>query len=562
MFFLNKYFFKRNFLNYFLMDLFIELTLVVFLAVLVGIVMKLLRQPLVISYIVTGIIVAISGIVSSQDFVNVLAEVGVALLLFLVGLSLNPHTIRETGKASVITGLGQVLFTSIFGYLVLRLLGFEHTVSLYLALALTFSSTIIISKLLSDKGELGSLHGRIAIGFLIVQDLVVIVALLALSGLGSVSDIVFNFSLLAVLALLSYLFLPRITRFVASSQELLLLFSVGWCLAIAGLFYQVNLSLEAGALAAGMALSLSSYRHQIGARLKPIRDFFLLMFFVMLGAQMDFSNFGELIFPVIVLSLFILIGNPLIVLILMGVMGYAKKVGFKAGLTVAQISEFSLILIALGVGLGHLEQSVLSLVTAVGIITIGLSTYMILYSSQLYHFLEPALRIFEKKKVIHVEEQRNHKVVLFGCSRMGSKLLDTIKKFDSHFLIVEFDPRVVERLEKEDLPIVYGDAQDPALLDQVLHKDVELVISTINHLETNQVLLSEVKSKCSPVISSFVAKTAADALLLYDEGATHVTIPHFESSDHLSELLHKHSFSQEGFSRQREAHKKDLMHYR
>ena len=199
---------------------------------------------------------------------------------------------------------------------------------------------------------------------------------------------------IALLFAIGRYLLPKLTTFIARSQEFLLLFSITWCFAIASIFYALNLSIEAGALLAGVALSMSPYHFEMSSKLRPLRDFFLVLFFVVLGSQMIFANIVANIWIILGFSAFVLIGNPIIVMIIMGVLGYSKRTGFKSGLTVAQISEFSLIVIGLGVSVGHLTNDTLSLLTAVGIITFAGSTYMIMYSEKLYKFLEPYLSIF------------------------------------------------------------------------------------------------------------------------------------------------------------------------
>src|SRR5690606_20271711 len=279
--------------------------------------------------------------------------------------------------------------------------------ALYIAVTLTFSSTIIIVKLLSDKREIDSLHGRIAVGFLIVQDLAVVLAMMTMSALrgGAEAGLAeVGLSLLwriAVAAASMYLLmrylLPRVVTLMARSQELLLIFAVAWGVGLAALGEWAGFSKEAGAFLAGFSLASTSYRDAINARLTGIRDFLLLFFFIDHGANLDFSTLGNEVGASILLSLFVLIGNPLIVMVIMAYMGYRKRTGFLAGLTVAQISEFSIVFVAMGISLGHVDIEALGLTTLVGLVTIALSTYMILYSHPLYERLAPWLGVFERR---------------------------------------------------------------------------------------------------------------------------------------------------------------------
>ncbi|MCK5452547.1 MAG: cation:proton antiporter, partial [Candidatus Aenigmarchaeota archaeon] len=358
------------------MDMFTELSIILFLTVLISAVMHFLRQPLIIGYIISGIIAGpvVFNIVQSADTFSTFAQMGIIFLLFMVGLNLNFRVIGDVGKTSLLTGVGQVVFTSLIGYFIGRfLLGFPNIVAIYLAIAISFSSTIIIMKLLSDKKDLEALYGRISIGFLIVQDLIAIFVLTLISSVqrgDSVTGFAFESAIkgigsLVVLVIISLYIFPHITKLIAKSQEFLMLFAISWCFAVASVFNYLNLSIEAGALLAGISLSMTPNHYEISYKMRPLRDFFIILFFVLLGSQMVFASISQYIVPAILFSVFILIGNPLIVMTLMGLMGYTKRNSFLAGLTVAQISEFSLILIALGVKMGHLTGEIISLITLI-----------------------------------------------------------------------------------------------------------------------------------------------------------------------------------------------------
>jgi len=380
----------------------------------IGLLGLLLRQPLIVSFIAVGLLAgpSVLDVVRSDAEIELLSNLGIAVLLFLVGIKLDVKLIRSLGRIALLTGLGQVLFTSVFGYLIGLALGLGQVTSLYVAVALTFSSTIIIVKLLSDKREIDSLHGQIALGFLIVQDLVVVLAMIVLSaiGIGAAEEgghgsgrlPLVLFSGLAMVAFVvlfvRYLANPLTAR-LARAPELLVLFAIAMAAMFAAAGELVGLGKEVGGLLAGVSLASSPYRETIAARLAPLRDFLLLFFFISLGSTLDLSLLGAHIGGAVVFSVFVLVGNPLIVLAIMGAMGYRKRTGFLAGLTVAQISEFSLIFVAMGVSLGHLGEETLGLVTMVGLVTIAASTYMITYSHQLYALFEPALRLFERPGV-------------------------------------------------------------------------------------------------------------------------------------------------------------------
>ena len=547
---------------------FVELSMVIIIAVVVAAIMRLLKQPLVIGYILTGIIVShyFLNIVASTDAIATFAQIGIVLLLFMVGLNLNPRIIKDVGKVSLVTGVGQVIFTSLVGFFISKLLGFSTITSMYIAIALTFSSTIIIMKLLSDKRDLETLYGRIAIGFLIVQDLIVIVILMIISSIPAginfttlaLETLFKGGGLLILLFLVSVYIFPRITKVIAKSQEFLLLFSIGWCFAIASLFYYLNFSIEAGALLAGITLSLSPYHHEIGSKMRPLRDFFIILFFILLGSQMVFTNISQYIFPIIIFSAFILIGNPLIVMVLMGLLGYTKRNSFLAGLTVAQISEFSLILIALGVKVGHLTNDILSLVTIIGLITIAGSTYLILYANKIYPHLSKYLGIFERKGK-KVDEHIYHKdgiydIMLFGYDRVGYDILESFKKIKKKFLVIDYNPETITKLAKEGFDCKYGDADDSELLNELNFSKTKMVVSTIHNLDTNLLLINKIRESNKKTIITVVSHQIDEAMKLYGAGATYVLMPHFLGGHHVSTMIEEHGLNLNKFLKEKVAH--------
>ncbi len=488
---------------------FAQIAAILVLAVAAGSLAKLLRQPVIVSYIVVGILVgpALLGLVESNEAVEILAEVGIAILLFLVGLKLDIHLIRATGLVATLTGVGQVLFTSVVGYLILLALGFESLPALYIAVALTFSSTIIIVKLLSDKHEIDQLHGRIAVGFLIVQDLLVIVAMIVVvaistpagadSGTSMVTIVGGGVSFLVIVGLLAKFVLPPLLGWMARSQELTLLFGVAWALALAAVTYQLGLSMEVGAFVAGVALASTPYRESLGARLVSLRDLMILFFFIELGAAMTFTDAFDQIGPAILLSLFVLIGNPIIVLIIMGMMGYPKKVSFKAGLAVAQISEFSFILIALAYSLGQVTEDVLGLVTAVGVVTITLSTYLILYSDEIYQRIAPALTVFERKTVTRglddARETQPYDAIVVGAGRLGRQIIEGLTSAGAKLLVVDFDPRALKRVKQYGVDTLYGNVDEPEFAKSLPLHEASSVVCAVAVPTTNLLLQQSIR---------------------------------------------------------------------
>jgi Kef-type K+ transport system membrane component KefB/Trk K+ transport system NAD-binding subunit len=546
-------------------QVFIEISKILLVTILITGIIRLLKQPVIIGYILSGIAVGpvLFNIVKSVETLEAFSQIGVAFLLFMVGLSLNPRVIKDIGKISLITGLGQVIFTTSIGFIILRLLGFTTIVSAYIAIALAFSSTIIIMKLLSDKKDIETLYGRISVGFLIVQDFVAIIILLIISSLNNgnnLTSIIIESILKAIggiLVLFTFAIyvLPYILKPIAKSQEFLLLFSVGWCFAGAMMFHYLNLSIEAGALLAGICLSLSPYNYEISSKMKPLRDFFLILFFIILGSQMTFTNIFQNINIIIGLSLFVLIGNPIIVMIMMGLLKYSKRNGFMAGLTVAQISEFSLIVITMGVAAGHITNDILSLVTAIGLITFAGSSYMIMYSNKLYPNLSKFISIFERKGK-KVDEHKYHEdkkydIILMGYNRVGFDIMESLKKIKKKFLVIDYDPSVINRLYNQGYECRYGDANDSELLNDLNFRKSKMVISTIPLIDTNILVIKKVREQNKKVVVAVVAHQIDDAIRLYEEGATYVLMPHLLGGKHFSIMIEKNKFNASKFLKEK-----------
>ncbi|MYL26770.1 MULTISPECIES: cation:proton antiporter [Halomonadaceae] len=487
------------------MEIYQEFTLLLLIAVVVGYFSMLLRQPLLIAYLAVGIIVgpSILGIVSAHTQIDLLAHWGITILLFVVGLKLDLRIVRSLGPVALATGLGQLAFTILIGFGLTLLLGFSPIDALYIAIALTFSSTIIIVKLLSDKGELESLHGRIAMGFLIVQDIAVVLAMLGLNltiptaddqlipplqGLGI--SVVF---MVVVLPLLMRYVIPGLMRSLARSVEMLMLFAIAWGTMLAAGADILGLSKEVGAFIAGFSLANTAVKDVITSRLTSLRDFLLLFFFIYMGEQLNLSLIGDNLFPALVLSLFVLIGNPLIVMAIMGGMGYRRRTGFKAGLTVAQISEFSIIFITMGLGLGHIGDNVLGVVTLVGIVTITTSTYMILYSEQLFErvrgWLSPFERTLTYRELDDYTQGQAAPIIIIGLGRLGRRIAGQLIERGEDVIGVDIDPGRVERAQTEGIHAVFGDAEDIEFLSHLPVHTAKWVVSTLPRREVNEILM-------------------------------------------------------------------------
>lgn len=553
--------------------LFIELSLILAIGTGIAVLMKLLKQPLIIGHIITGLLVGptVLDIVRTKgDTVSVggeslvfFADMGIALLLFLVGLGLNPKVIKEVGKVAVLTGVGQVMFTTIIGFLLVSAItDYSTTATLYIAIGLAFSSTIIILKLLSDKKELTRLHGKIATGFLIIQDILATVALVFVSantsgGFDPVDLLILlgkGVGLGLVIWFTVRVILPHLTKTIAGNQELLFLFSISWGLGIGALFTVIGLSLEVGALAAGVAIAGFPYAQEAAARLRPLRDFFIVVFFIVLGSKLDLDGVLDVLPQAVALSLFVIIGNPIIVMTIMGLMGYKKKTSFKTSLAVAQISEFSLVLMLLAFDTGQIEESTLSLMTMVGLITIAISSYIIIYDEKIYDKFEKYLSVFERK---HTKAQRSpsgNQLLLFGYKKGGSEFVKVFKQMKKKYTVVDYDPSIIDALESSDVNYLYGDMTDIEFLLEVGITDAKLVVSVVTDHDTNKFLLKTVEHENPQCVVICHADTLFEAAELYSMGAGYVMLPHYIGSEKIGSYIKKSGLKKSEFHKYRDKH--------
>jgi Trk K+ transport system NAD-binding subunit len=340
--------------------------------------------------------------------------------------------------------------------------------------------------------------------------------------------------LLGVVAALSFRGLPALATRLARSPELLVLGGIAWAVALAAVGETLGLSKEVGAFLAGASLASTPYREAIGSRLVTLRDFLLLFFFIDLGARLDLSLVGASLGPALVLSLFVLLVKPIIVMGILGAMGYGKRTGFLVGVTVAQISEFSLILSALGMSVGHIGPAAMSLATTVGLVTIALSTYLIVHSGRLYERLSPWLARFERRSR-HREEGSSTPaqadVVVFGLGRYGSGIVRHLLLRNRRVIGVDFDPEALARWRAEGLPVLYGDASDPELFAHLPLGRVKWVVGTAPDIETNRLLLRYLHERGFRGKIAVSSRTADESDTLRLDGADVLLRPYADAAE-------------------------------
>lgn len=547
-------------------SIFTQLSYIIVIGGVISVIARLLKQPLIIGYILTGIIVGpgVLGLIHDELAFEAYSQIGITLLLFIIGLGLNASIIRSVGKVSLLTAGSIFLLVGGMGLLASLALGFELTEAMIVGLALFFSSTIIILKVLSDKHETGRLHGRIAIGVILLDDVVATFALLFVAAAGTAGALGATDILLLILRglglgvglyVFSTILLPKCIKFLAGSQELLFIFTIAWGFGISTLFNSTGFSHEVGALFAGVSLASLPYATEMASRLKPLRDFFIVLFFVILGKDLGFTAVTESLIPALVLAAIVMVGKPLFVMSSLGALGYTKLTSFKTAVNLSQISEFSIILVIYAASVGLVDERLTSIITLVALITISISTYLMKYDDAIYRLLENRLHVFERRVIKeHNHRKTSYPILLFGYHRGGHEFLQTFRDMKQRYLVVDYDPEVIEHLDRQGVRSMYGDATDEELLHEISANKAKLIVSTVSDVRINRSLLGYLRYHNPSAVFICHADSYDQAADLYRHGATYVMLPHFLGSERISGFIKKHGFNHKAFDAYRKQH--------
>ncbi|MCX6823311.1 MAG: cation:proton antiporter [candidate division SR1 bacterium] len=543
-------------------QVFISLSVILGIVLIIMGIMRFFRQPMIIGYIIAGTVIGIffPSLLHGNTALQPFSNIGISFLLFMVGMELNPRIIKELGKSSFIAGLLQVIATSIIGFFIARGFGCDIMTAGYLGIAFSFSSTIVVLKLLSDKEETESTFGRLSIGVLIIQDIIVLLIFLAIASY-SHFDGGNDFAIIGTLALkiiglgtaiyvASRHLIPKITPKIAESSEFLFLFAIGRCMLLGTVFYYLGLGIEFGTLVAGIVLSNSNFKYEITSKIKSLRDFFIVMYFVLLGSQVSFVGVGKYIPMILIFSLFILIIKPLITMIIFGLMGHTKKNNFLAGSSLGQISEFSFLLIGMGVALGHIKDtSLISTITIIGLLSIAASSYFILYGEKIYLIIKPILKYIpgSRNEEYKKRNQEEYEVIILGYGKFGSNLYETLIKKHKNILVIDEHPAIIAHLKKKGIPCIYGDAGDVEFIKELNIKGTKMIISTIKKFEDNMVIVKTIKAKFPHIIVILISNHVQESIKLYEEGADDVIMPHYIGAYHTSLMLEEYGFDLQKF---------------
>ncbi|MBT3816727.1 MAG: hypothetical protein HOE80_03900 [Candidatus Magasanikbacteria bacterium] len=539
--------------------IFLQVSVLLGLTVTIAFFMRLLRQPLLVAYIIAGIVAGpfvLDILQGDKELFHAFAEFGIVLLLFVVGLSLNFSHIKKIGKTSLIVGISQVTFTAGIGFLILQFFHFSLFSAIYLAIAITFSSTIVIVKLLSDKKDTASVYGRNVFGLMIVQDIVAVTIMIVLNQMGTAGFGwgILNLFIMKIVLLIALVFflarfvLPRILDSVAKSGEFLFIFTLAWCFGVASFLYWLGFSVEIGAIIAGLSLGSSDYQPEISSRIKPLRDFFIIIFFIILGSEMSLASIGDVALPAMVLSLFILIGNPLILFVLFRMFKFTRRTSFLAGTTAAQVSEFGFILLFTGMQFGYVTGFEVQIFTVVALTTIIISSYVITYNEQVYRFMMPFFALFGKDKYSQKKEKiPQYDVLVFGYHRIGWKVCEALAEKKISYAVIDFNPESIAKLKRRGIPAYFGDAADVEFLMQLPLEKAKMVISTLPEVDDQITLTKYIRShtKKTRIIVNLYHIESRDEM--YAAGADYVMMPHLLGGNWIAGVIKEKPWTKKTF---------------
>ncbi|MBU0469881.1 MAG: cation:proton antiporter [Nanoarchaeota archaeon] len=528
-------------------DVFLTLGMVIIIAALAAYILRLFKQPQILAYVLSGVLITpVFKLVTNTDIIESMSLIGIAFLLFLVGLEIDLKKLKNVTLVSTLGGSIMIIITFVFSYLIALLLGFLNLEAGYIGLMLVFSSTMVVMKFLSDKRELNTLHGRIIVGILLLQDLIAIFALSILSSFNNLAKFFFGSAILKFLAMLAVAFLcskylfPRVFKFAAKYQELLLITSVAVCFIFSLAFHFIGFSVAIGAFVAGIVLGNLEYNLEIIGKVKSLRDFFSLLFFVSLGMGLSLGVFSKMWLPLIVLVLITIILKPAIIMTICSLFKFTKKTSFLTSNALGQMSEFSLIIAAQGLALGHISQDLFSLIVLVMLMTITTTSYTITHDNRLYRLFEPILKIFDfftTEGLEYLPTKIKPTIILCGHNRIGYSILKGLNKVKKKILIIDYNPEVISEMIKKGYHCIYGEIADEEIIERMNLPKIEMLISTVPEISDNLFLLKKVRAVNKKAKLFLNANTIEEALKLYDNGADYVILPHFLGGEHASNLI-------------------------
>lgn len=533
---------------------------------------KVFKQPMIIAYILSWTIIAFlfPSFFSWSEIFSELSQVWIVFLLFIIWTELSPATIQQLWSKTVMVWILQVIWSSILWFFTGLLFGFDAMTSLYIWTATALSSTIVILKLLWDKEDLDTTYGRLAVWVSVSQDIFVmlfmsIIATFTALEWWSIWQTAWTLALKILwLWIWVYVFtkyiLPPLTKKIAESQEFLLLFSIWWCFIVATLFNVLGFWMEIWALFAWMCLASSPYRFEIASRMKVLKDFFIVIYFVLLWSNLSFSWDINWFFVWTGLFL-VIVCKPLITMWLLKFIWHVKKNNFLAWITEIPMSEFSFILISMWISSWVIKDpNLLSMITIIWIISIFTSWYITTYNHQLFKKLWKFQKFIPW--ILHRKRQdqiwSSNDIILFWYWRLWTGLFKYFEKKKYNILVVDEHPEIINQLNTKWISCLYWDVLDLEFLEDINVSWTKMIISTISDTDVSIAILWVLKEKNPKLIAIWVATHIQEAIMLYDKWMDYVIMPHYIWADHTSIMLEEFWLDVEKFLKNKSKQVEDL----
>ncbi|HKK18972.1 MAG TPA: cation:proton antiporter [Opitutales bacterium] len=533
------------------LTLLLDLGFIVVLAAVFAFLGKAVKMPSIVAYIIAGMVLGpITGLVELDHSLELISELGIALLLFLVGLELSLQKIKDLGGVALTLGGLQVLFTSIGGFAIAMMLGFSVVESIFLGATVTFSSTVVVIKLLDQRGVMNRLFARISVGLFLAQDIVVIIALTILSGIGGgetiellpmLKSLGVAFGgmavLLAVVLLAAKYVLPKPFAWAARSPDTVFIWALCWCFLVVLLAHAFHLSVEIGAFLAGLAIAQLPIHEDLHRRLHPLMTFFIAVFLVTLGIKMDLSSFGEILPVALGLSVFVLVVKPLLVFGILTRMRFSEFTAFQSAVASGQVSEFAFILLGMGAASGLIDGGIVSLGGLTGLMTIAVSSYLILYSEWLYPKVKKLglLAAFKAKQEPDKEtiRERSGHIIVVGMNALGREIVKQLSLRGERVLAIDTDPRKLEGLGAAET--VIGSVEYESVVEEIGMPKARLVISALQIEDVNHLLAYRCRAMKVPcAIHAFDVSVVED---LMDLETSYLLMPHVDGVVEQREIM-------------------------
>jgi CPA2 family monovalent cation:H+ antiporter-2 len=536
-----------------------DIGIIIIIATMLSYVARLLKQPLLLAYVLAGVIIGPFGLglIANSTDITLMAELGVAFLLFMVGLEIDFRKLKHVGKAVIAGGIFQILITFCIGFGLSALMGWDFVIGVYVGLLVAFSSTMLVTRLLIDKGELNTLQGRIMIGILIIQDLAVILVLPLLGNLGAVMSIellsniiIKGIGLFSIAVVLNRFIFPRVLDYAAKAREILFLTAISICFVFIGFSSVLGFSIVIGAFIAGLALGSFPYNLEIVGETHALMDFFSIIFFATLGMQFNLIAIQGMWPQFIILLAALLLIKPIILVLTYLVMGYGGRISSMVGIGLGQASEFSFILAAQGLALGHFAANpqIYTLIISAVLTSMVITLYLTKFRYKIYKFFLKGKNIpgFRRLGFAHQvaglgkePDKISRHVVIFGADIMGSRIVNYLIRKGAKFIVAEHNPEKVKSLSSVGVYSVYGEADNEELLRSVGLYRAKLAVITIPEPDVACFIIKRAKRRNKNIQIFARAYTKQEKELLMKAGADYVIVPELVSGDKLIEKISK-----------------------